>query len=412
MLTQQQNDLLTRTNPGTAGGRLLRSYWQPIAIDSDIPLGGAPVPVRIMGEDLVLFRDEKGRVGLLGLHCPHRKADLSYGRVEGGGLRCVYHGWAFDIAGRCLEQPGEPKDSNYKDRIRHTAYPCIEAAGLVLTYMGAGKPPALPPLPFFQAPRENVWACRMIQECNYLQGNEGNIDPQHLSFLHRVEMDSQVPYGGMLARDEAPTIEVAEADWGLRIETSRNIGEGKRYVRTTNFIMPNYSAFTGLPLVDPAKYAWNDNDGYSLNWHVPMDDYSHMKFCIAYRNNGPVDNARLDRMIAGEIQPDLTSARNRSKRYRQNREDMRTRHYIGMGVNFQDHDRWVTESQGSIVDRTTENLGTTDRAIIAMRKQLLAAVENMEAGQRPMFTQPVAENYDVTAFFTGTQIVDERAAAE
>lgn len=404
MLTQQQNDLLTRTGPTTPGGRLLRAYWQPVAIDRDLPADGAPMHVRILGEDLVLFRDEQGRPGLLGLRCPHRKADLSYGRIEGGGLRCVYHGWAFDIEGRCLEQPGEPRNSTYKDRIRHTAYPCVEAAGLILTYMGEGEPPALPPFEFFTAPRENVWTRRMIHECNYLQGNEGNIDPQHLSFLHRVDMGAQVTYGSYLARDEAPTIDVDEAPWGLRIETSRNVGEGRRYVRTTNFIMPNNSSFVGVPLVDPKIEPADANTGYSLNWHVPIDDYSHMKYAICYRRTGPVDVALQERLIADGLNDDLTGVRNLRNRYLQDRGEMRDRTFIGMGANFQDHDRWVTESQGAIVDRTTENLGVTDRAIIAMRKQMLAAIETMEQGRAPMFVADRPQDYGLETFFTGSRI--------
>ena len=136
MLTREQNDLLTRTSPGTPGGSLLRRYWQPVALAEELPPGGAPLPVTLLGENLVLFRDDAGRPGLLGLHCPHRGADLSYGRLEGGGLRCLYHGWLFDVAGHCLEQPGEPQGSTFKDKIWHTAYPCQEAGEMILAYLG------------------------------------------------------------------------------------------------------------------------------------------------------------------------------------------------------------------------------------------------------------------------------------
>src|SRR5579884_2567691 len=136
MLTKEQNELLTRTGPGTPGGALLRRYWQPVALAEELPPDGPPLPVRVLGEDLVLFRDEYGRLGLLGLHCSHRGADLSYGRIEHGGLRCLYHGWLFDVQGRCLEQPGEPAGSTFKERIRHPAYPCREIGGLILAYLG------------------------------------------------------------------------------------------------------------------------------------------------------------------------------------------------------------------------------------------------------------------------------------
>src|SRR6266851_3645158 len=144
MVTQAQNEQLTQTGPGTPMGELLRRYWQPAALSEELPPGGGAIPVRLLGEDLVLFRDGEGRPGLLGLHCAHRGADLSYGRLEDGGLRCLYHGWLYDRQGRCLEQPGEPAGSTFHERIRHTAYPCQEVAGIIFAYLGPGEPPLLP----------------------------------------------------------------------------------------------------------------------------------------------------------------------------------------------------------------------------------------------------------------------------
>ncbi len=404
MLTQHQNDLLTRTGPGTPGGRLLRRYWQPVALASDIPADGSPIPLRIMGENLVLFRDDAGRPGLLELRCPHRKADLSYGRVENGGLRCVYHGWLFDINGKCMEQPGEPADSNYKDRIRHLAYPCVEVPGLILAYMGEGDPPALPPFPFFSAPADHIWTNRALHRCNYLQGNEGNIDPQHLSFLHRVDMDAQITYGSYLADDVAPAIAVEETSWGLKVETSREIGEGKRYNRYTNFIMPNGASFVGVPLADPRVSPPDSNDGYSAHWHVPVDDHNHIKFYLGYREQGPIDAALQKKYVCDGQNDDYTFVRNLENRFLQDRGSMIDSAYAGIGANFQEHDRWVTESQGPIVDRTTENLGATDRAIILMRRQLLQAIEDIEAGREPLFVQKVPEDYVMGGFFTGSHV--------
>lgn len=405
MLTQAQNDLLTQTGPGTPGGRLLRSYWQPVALASDLPKGGAPMPIKVMGEDLVLFRDDAGEPGLLELRCPHRKADLSYGRVENGGLRCVYHGWLFDRHGKCLEQPGEPKDSNYKDRIRHRAYPCVDVPGLILAYMGEGEPPALPPFPFFDTPDDHVWTNKSLHECNYLQANEGNIDPQHLSFLHRVDMGAQVTYGSYLANDDAPAIDVRETGWGLQIEASRNIGEGKRYVRYSNFVMPNGASFVGVPLVDPKIAPPDSNDGYSLHWHVPIDDHCHWKFYLGYREHGPVDAELQKRHVAEGQDDEFTFKRTLRNRYLQDRGAMADKAYIGMGPNFQDHDRWVTESQGPIVDRVTENLGTTDRAIIMMRKQMLTAIEDVEQGGDLLFVHQQPQDYGLDGFFTGSKMV-------
>src|SRR5881409_4385114 len=165
MLSIEENELVTRVGLRQPAGNLLRRYWQPAALVEELPVGAAPLPVRLLGEDLVLFRDDEGRVGLLGIHCSHRGADLSYGRVEDGGLRCIYHGWLYDVAGRCLEQPGEPAGSTFHERIRQTSYPCREAGGLILAYMGPGEPPLLPPYDFLQAPEERRFASKDVREC-------------------------------------------------------------------------------------------------------------------------------------------------------------------------------------------------------------------------------------------------------
>ena len=184
-MATHEADVLTHTNPGTPCGDLIRRYWQPAALSEELPPGGAPVPVRLLGEDLVVFRDDKGCPGLLGIHCSHRGADLSYGRVEDGGLRCIYHGWLYDIQGKCLDQPGEPGGGEHRGSIRHPAYPCVEKAGVVFAYLGPGKPPLLPNYEFLTVPADHVFAIKLFNDSNYLQGNEGNIDPVHLSFFHR-----------------------------------------------------------------------------------------------------------------------------------------------------------------------------------------------------------------------------------
>src|SRR5499425_2610999 len=141
MIASDENNLLTQVGPRTPCGELMRRYWQPIALSEELPRDGAPLKVQILGEELVLFRDDQGRPGLLGLHCSHRGTDLSYGRVEDGGLRCLYHGWLYDIHGNCLEQPCEPADKNFCHKVHHPAYPCREMAGLIFAYMGSGEPP-------------------------------------------------------------------------------------------------------------------------------------------------------------------------------------------------------------------------------------------------------------------------------
>src|SRR5712692_277550 len=165
MLSAADNELVTRIGPGTPGGEMMRRYWQPAALAEELPIGGAPLPIRLLGEDLVLFRNGQGEPGLLGIHCSHRGADLSYGRLEDGGLRCIYHGWLYDVHGRCLEQPGEPWGSTFHERIRQTAYPCIERAGIIFAYMGPGDPPLLPEYDFLSISDEYRFVTKTYQEC-------------------------------------------------------------------------------------------------------------------------------------------------------------------------------------------------------------------------------------------------------
>jgi phthalate 4,5-dioxygenase oxygenase subunit len=228
MLSQQENELLTRTGPGTPAGNLLRRYWQPVALTEELPVNGAPLPLRIMSEDLVLFRDDHGEFGLLGLHCSHRRADLSYGRVENGGLRCLYHGWLFDRHGNCLEQPCERPGKRFCEKVHHLAYPCQERSGIIFTYMGPGEPPLFPAYEPFLAPRDHVLVTKIFHECNYFQANEGNLDPSHVSYLHRqanVPENLKRPVEGsggklplaLYEADMAPEIDAEETDYGVRI---------------------------------------------------------------------------------------------------------------------------------------------------------------------------------------------------
>src|SRR5437867_221449 len=286
MLTQEENDRLTRVSRASPGGEFLRRYWWPAALSEELPAGGAPIPVRLLGEDLALFRDQNGRPGLLGIHCSHRGADLSYGRIEDGGLRCIYHGWLYDVAGRCLEQPGEPAGSTFHERIRHPAYPVREAAGVIFAYMGPGEPPLFPNYEFFRVMPEQRWVHKYFHECNYLQGNEGNLDPVHPFFLHRFLPGSRVR-GTRVPVDETrvtpaydttvhpPVVRAVDADWGIRICSFYPYSPEWVDVRTSHFVLPNTCAVGGGP-VPPG-------DGYLMNWHVPIDDTHHWRFSMAFK---------------------------------------------------------------------------------------------------------------------------------
>src|SRR6476619_6229049 len=192
MLSAEQNDLITRTGPGTPAGKLMRCYWQPAALVDELA-GNRPVkPLRLLGESLVLFRDDKGRYGLMERACPHRGADLAFGRLESGGLRCAFHGWLFDATGQCLEMPAEPEDSTFCTRMRQRAFPAVERNGIIFAYLGAGEPPDFPALDCFLAPDAYTFAFKGLIECNWLQALEVGIDPAHASFLHRFFEDEDI----------------------------------------------------------------------------------------------------------------------------------------------------------------------------------------------------------------------------
>jgi len=383
MLSQEENDLITQTGPGTPGGDFLRRYWHPVALSEELP-PDAPLPVKIMSEDLVLFRDAHGRLGLLGLHCAHRRADLSYGRIENGGLRCLYHGWLYDRHGRCLEQPCEPPEKRFCEKVHQTAYPCEEHAGIVFAYLGPGEPPLFPAYEPFRAPSGYVLVTKIFHECNYFQANEGNLDPSHVSYLHRqgnvphnlkrpVEgTDGKLPLA-LYEADMAPHIDAEETAYGIRIFSTRSVEGNRTFFRVTNFILPNKATIPG-PM---------SGDGYNLYWHVPIDDTHHWRYDIVFRRSAPMEQKDIERNseILDELSEDYRPKRNKANRYLQDRESMKTWSFSGMGRIFNVQDTAIVEGSGSIVDRTREFLGPSDRAIILARRQVLKAIRDLQTGR-------------------------------
>ncbi|HEY3116580.1 MAG TPA: Rieske 2Fe-2S domain-containing protein [Chloroflexota bacterium] len=379
MLTAEENELLTITNPGTPAGEWMRRYWQPVALLEELPPGGAPVPVKLLGEELVLFRDEQGRPGLLGLHCSHRGADLSYGRLEDGGLRCIYHGWLYDVHGKCLEQPGEPAGSTFHEKIQHRAYPCVERSGAIFTYMGPGEPPLLPAYEWLTLPEEHVFSIKLFSECNYLQGSEGNYDWIHTSYLHagRRGPTGNGPVNGDLGPFKGPKAhnEWAEArlkPYGLQHLKITPGADGWRFSIGT-FIMPATFCFGGL----------STSNGHSLNWHVPIDDTHHWKFTFIFDRDRPMDKveARRNRADSG---PDYKAFRNKGNRYLQDRDSMFVDSYSGMAFVFQPQDLCATEGAGPIQDRTQEHLGSSDVAIAAARQMMFASIKDVQEGREAL----------------------------
>jgi phthalate 4,5-dioxygenase len=408
MLSQEQNDRVTRVGPQTPGGKLLRRYWQPAALVDELT-GERPIkPLKLLGEDLVIFRDDKGRYGMLGRSCPHRGTDLAFGRLEGGGLRCAFHGWLFDINGSCLETPAEPADSNMCKNIRQKAYPVVERSGILFAYMGPGEPPEFPKFDSFVAPASHTFAFKGLISCNWLQSLEVGIDPVHTSFLHRffhdedpkqgygklfrdTSIDSEMPMTKIMREHPRPRIEVEQTDFGFRISTLREISDKNMHIRVTNLMFPN--AFV-IPM---------SREMTITQWHVPVDDHRHYWYAIFTSFGAPVnkDEMRRQRLELYEL-PDYVPRKNKSNNYGFDPHEQEHDTYTGMGADINVHDQWACESMGEIADRTQEHLGTSDKAIAAYRRMLRTAIDAIEKGAQLPITFDAAS----AAKMTGPAAID------
>ncbi len=393
MLSNADNELLTRVGPGTPMGALLRRYWMPGPLSSEVPSPDSPpVRVRLLGEDLIAFRDTTGRVGLVANSCPHRGASLFFGRNEEAGLRCVYHGWKFDTTGACVDMPSEPAESNFKSKVRVLAYPTHESGGVVWTYMG--PPEKMTPFRDFgsDALKPEQWqASKILSECNWVQGLEGNLDTVHISFLHRNLADFEVPADEtdepgvpspqmstfMRGRKQAPRLEVSDMWYGFRYAGLRDTPNGHVHVRLTDFIMPFICYISNIPL-----------GGASALMMVPIDDnyYWRMSFTVKPDQRAPQGGAGASQVVGrpSGIQERTQTFKND---FLLDREAQRSFSYTGIkGIGQQD--MAVTESMGSIYDRSREHLGTTDSAVIRMRRMLVSAAKNVAQGIDPPGVEP------------------------
>jgi phthalate 4,5-dioxygenase len=397
MLSREENELLTRVGQGTPMGDTLRRYWIPALLSEEVAEpDGAPVRVRLLGEDLVAFRDTEGRIGLLDEFCPHRRASLFFGRNEECGLRCVYHGWKFDVDGACVDMMNEPEDSQFGHKIRITTYPTVELGDIVWTYMG---PPALrPPLPKFawtQEPASRRHVSKVIQENNWLQGLEGGIDTSHAPIMHRLLSETSTRSGfkpsNPFVRGKAPKLVVDITDYGYQYAGVRPLGEAEQHIRTYHFIMPFHQ-------IRPSRSESGLQTNAGHIW-VPIDEENTMVYNWVSSTSGPLtEEDRLERMLGngpGDVdQVTFRSKKNRHNNYLLDRDVQRAESFTGIdGINAQD--RAIQESMGRIVDRSKEHLGPADKAIIQARRLLRQAVKTVEDGGSPAGTG--ASYYGLTA---------------
>jgi phthalate 4,5-dioxygenase len=392
MLTREENDLLTQTSAGTPCGEYFRRFWLPALHAWEVPEPDcAPVRVRIMGEDLIAFRDTQGRVGIIDEFCPHRRASLFWGRNEECGLRCVYHGWKFDVNGACVELPNEPIEYGYASKVRTTAYPAREYGGLIWVYMGPpDRVPELPKLEWARVPEDHRYISKRFQETNYLQAVEGGIDSSHSNFLHASVdafrltdeyVEKTKNSSNLRAKyhllDRAPRFTVKKTDYGLAIAARRNAEEGLYYWRTTQFLLPSH---TMIPY----------QKGNSINGHcwVPRDDETCWVWTMTWNPAGPLaqedrDAIAKETFVHQNVEPvTFRPVRNKSNNYGVNRTQQKNTSMTGIH-GFAAQDQAVQESMGPLVDRSKERLGASDAGIIAMRKLLLDEIRALGQGQEP-----------------------------
>jgi phthalate 4,5-dioxygenase len=373
VLPPDENELLTRVGPGTAMGALMRRYWIPAAFSHQIAKpDGPPVRVRLLGENLVLFRDTQGRVGLLDDRCPHRTASLFFGRNEDNGLRCVYHGLKFDVEGTCVDLPCVPQMSdahkaNVQRQLNVKAYPCVERGDVVWTYMGPTEyQPEFPDLEWTLIPASQRYATRHIQECNWLQALEGGFDATHLTFLHGGENDAS-------RRIVASLYEVIPTDFGFVVGTGRERSDGIVMWNMNVMLSPFHKIISSIP---HAAHVW-----------APIDDENTMLYSVDFHPSQPLTEQDLTRSKAGlgihtENIPGTDHAvRNRANDYLIDRAlQAAGKSYTGM-KGFGTQDCAIQESMGPIADRSAEHLLPSDAAIVKIRRLLLQMLKDHAAGK-------------------------------
>ena len=315
MLSREDNELLTGVGPGTATGALFRRHWLPFMLAGELAADAPPVRVGVLGECLVAFRDSRGRAGLLGEHCPHRRASLALGRNEAGGLRCAYHGWKFDVAGHCLEMPSEPAGSGFRDMVRAQAYPVLERAGVLWAYLGpAEKRAELPEFEWLGAAPAHRSVSRRILECNFAQAVEGDLDESHA-----------------MPQSAAPRYTAHETAYGLACGARRQMEGDQHQWRINLFLMPCFT------LVAPS----DDSSPRRFHAWVPVDDGRTSMLSVAWRSDGPAPQGEDAGREAAIV------------------------------------------SAGPIADRALEHLGTSDKAVIAFRRRMLAEARRLREGIEP-----------------------------
>ncbi len=390
MLRNEQNEYVTRTGPGAPMGNLFRRYWLPALLAEELPENDcAPVRVKLLGEQLLAFRDTKGRYGLIDEFCAHRRVSLWFGRNEECGIRCAYHGWKFDVNGNPMEIPSEADDSPIYKRVKLKSYPLIKVGRVLWTYMGPPEhQPGPPEFEFASVPDNQSFVSKRWQDSNYLQAMEGGIDSGHVGWLHKVTIESDPLFtktkgNDYTVADPKPVFEVVEQPSGLYIGARRNAENGNYYWRITNWIMPYY---TQIPP--------RGNHPVHGHFWVPIDDENCWTWSYDYHAIRPLEEREVKAMENGEgihclVDKNFRSIANKDNDYLMDRAGQKSgKTYSGV-EGFAMQDASVQESMGVIVDRSQENLVPSDMGVVMARRQLMAAAKALaEEGKEPPGVQP------------------------
>jgi 5,5'-dehydrodivanillate O-demethylase len=381
MLSAEENELLTRVGPGTPAGEMLRRYWHPIAFINEIKK--RPLRRRLLGEDLVLFRDDQSRLGLLALRCSHRGTSLEFGHLEDGGLRCCYHGWLYDVEGRVLETPGEPPESTFKDRLRHPAYKVQELGGVVFAYLGPEPAPLLPRYDVLV--REDGGRARRARtvNCNFFQMIENSVDQNHLKWLHRT--------------DKTPTWEEGEInpqpfEYGILNTYTRRVA-GKKYAHINFFVLPTMNKTGNVEEGHPTEHQASSS-GEVMRWRVPIDDAHTMHFTVEF--GAIVDGKPVAKIMKDESEQGLIESKFGVYKWDE------SINWFARG----DQDRVAQESQGPIYDRTGEHLGYTDRGVILLRRLYKESIEAVQKGLDPLGVVRDAAKNEIIRLIPREDILD------
>lgn len=384
LFSEEENEVLTRTGPGTPMGNLIRRYWIPVVRSDELPNPDCPpLRLRLLGEDLIVFRDTLGRVGVLDQFCPHRRASLFFARNEECGLRCAYHGWKFDVDGRVLEVPSESDFDSWKIKPQIKAYPTVERGGIVWTYMGpTERKPAPPEYEYCLVGDAHRFVTRRWEECNWLQGLEGGIDPVHVPFLHKYELSTDPLHKGNAGADFTSITNIqfdsVDQPYGVNVVARRDAHEDSYYWRITQFLFPCFTIAAPYGDFAMGSNAW-----------VPRDDTSFWRWIMSCHPTRPLTNAERGQMSEGKgthvkVDPKtLRALANRENDYMIDREGQRNRKTFNGVYTVGLQDKAMQESQGPVHRRQDEYLVNSDKSIIMMRRRLLEAVAMNERGDDP-----------------------------